>query len=154
MSAASKAIFIVGAKRTPFGAFGGSLKGFTATDLAVHSSKAAIAHAKINPEAINETFMGNVISSSLDAAYLSRHVALKSGVPVPAPSLTINRLCGSGFETVCLGAEAILQVRMPLCFLCLTDLMPSFCLFESLLGPLVRSIVWRNGKYVPGTDVD
>mmetsp|Transcript_24601 Transcript_24601/g.41022 ORF Transcript_24601/g.41022 Transcript_24601/m.41022 type:complete len:402 (+) Transcript_24601:32-1237(+) len=111
MSAASKAIFIVGAKRTPFGAFGGSLKGFTATDLAVHSSKAAIAHAKINPEAINETFMGNVISSSLDAAYLSRHVALKSGVPVPAPSLTINRLCGSGFETVCLGAEAILQGR-------------------------------------------
>jgi acetyl-CoA acyltransferase 2 len=55
--------------------------------------------------------MGNVIGSSLDATYLSRHVALKSGVPVPAPSLTINRLCGSGFETVCLGAEAMMLGR-------------------------------------------
>lgn len=110
MSLATKNIFIVGAKRTPFGAFGGKLKTFSATDLAVLSSQAAIAHAKISPELIDETFMGNVISSSLDAAYLSRHVALKSGVPVKSPSLTINRLCGSGFETVCLGAEAIMQV--------------------------------------------
>jgi acetyl-CoA acetyltransferase len=51
--------------------------------------------------------MGNVIGSSPDSSYLSRHVALKSGAPVCTPALTINRLCGSGFETVCLGAEAI-----------------------------------------------
>lgn len=110
MSVATKNIFIVGAKRTPFGAFGGKLKTFSATDLAVLSSQAAIAHAKISPELIDETFFGNVISSSLDAAYLSRHVGLKSGVPVRSPSLTVNRLCGSGFETVCLGAESIMQV--------------------------------------------
>lgn len=111
MSAARKAVFIVGAKRTPFGAFGGKLKHITATDLAVLSSKAALASANLSPEKIDETFMGNVIGSSLDYAYLSRHVALKSGVPIPSPSLTVNRLCGSGFETTCLGVEAIEQGR-------------------------------------------
>ena len=60
---------------------------------------------------MDEVFFGNVISSSLDAAYLSRHVALKSGVPIAAPCITVNRLCGSGFETVCMGAEAIIQGR-------------------------------------------
>jgi len=111
MSALTKGIFIIGAKRTPFGAFGGKLKHLSATDLAVISSKAAIAQANISPALIDETFMGNVISSSLDAAYLARHVALKSGLPIKSPSLTINRLCGSGFETVCLGAESILLGR-------------------------------------------
>lgn len=111
MSAARKAVYIVGAKRTPFGAFGGKLKQISATDLAVLSSKAALAQAKLSPEKVDETFMGNVIGSSLDYAYLSRHVALKSGVPVPSPSLTVNRLCGSGFETTCLGVEAIEQGR-------------------------------------------
>jgi acetyl-CoA acyltransferase 2 len=100
-------IFIVGAKRTPFGAFGGKLKALSATDLAVHSSKAAIAHANISPDLIDASFVGNVITSSLDAAYLSRHVHLKSGAPVKNPALTINRLCGSGFEVVALAAESI-----------------------------------------------
>eukprot|EP01039_Chlorochromonas_danica_P017190 gene17190-20446_t len=111
MSAARKAVYVVGAKRTPFGAFGGKLKQITATDLAVISSKAALAQANLSAEKVDETFMGNVIGSSLDYAYLSRHVALKSGVPVPSPSLTVNRLCGSGFETTCLGVEAIEQGR-------------------------------------------
>jgi len=104
-------IFVVGAKRTPFGAFGGKLKQFTGTDLAVHASKAAIAQAGIKPEVIGETFMGSVLASSLDSAYLARHTALKSGVPICAPSLSLNRLCGSGFESVCQGAEAILLGR-------------------------------------------
>lgn len=111
MSVAQKAIYIVGAKRTPFGAFGGKLKGLSATQLSVLSSKAALEESKVPLSKVDETFIGNVISSSLDSSYLSRHVALMSGVPVPSPSLTINRLCGSGFETVCLGAEAIQQVN-------------------------------------------
>lgn len=104
-------IFIVGAKRTPFGAFGGKLKGFSGTDLAVHASKAALTQANISAEKVEEVFCGNVIASSLDAAYLSRHVALKSGTPISTPAITINRLCGSGFETVCLGAESIMLGR-------------------------------------------
>mmetsp|Transcript_28533 Transcript_28533/g.37332 ORF Transcript_28533/g.37332 Transcript_28533/m.37332 type:complete len:401 (-) Transcript_28533:483-1685(-) len=106
--AATKGLFIVGAKRTPFGAFGGSLKAFTATDLCVHSSKAALASCNLDPSAVDVTIVGNTIQSSSDAAYLARHVALKSGVAIEKPSLTINRLCGSGFESVILGAESIL----------------------------------------------
>lgn len=107
-------VFIVGAKRTAFGAFGGSLKGLSATELAVESSKAALEHAKLKGSDIDDNYFGNVIVSSLDAAYLARHVALKVGGPIAAPALTINRLCGSGFETVCLGAEAILQGKSKL----------------------------------------
>lgn len=92
MSVAKAAVFIVGAKRTPFGAFGGKLKHLTGTDLAVHSSKAALANAHLTGSHVDETFFGNVISSSLDASYLSRHVALKSGAPIKSPCLTINRL--------------------------------------------------------------
>lgn len=111
MSLAKQAIFIVGAKRTPFGAFGGKLKSFTATELSVHSSKAALAQAGVTPDKVDETFFGNVISSALDGTYLSRHVALKSGAPIASPAMTINRLCGSGFETVCLGAESVILGR-------------------------------------------
>ena len=104
-------VFIVGAKRTPFGAFGGKLKGLTSTDLAVLSSKGAMAAAKVDPSTVGDVFFGNVITSSLDAPYLARHVGLKSGVPIPTPAMTINRLCGSGFETVILGAESIMAGR-------------------------------------------
>ena len=111
MSVAAKGVFIVGAKRTPFGAFGGRLKAMTGTDLAVHSTQAALKAAGLEGSQVDETFMGNVIQSSLDAAYMARHVGLRSGTPVHTPALTVNRLCGSGFETVCLGAESILQGR-------------------------------------------
>jgi len=100
-------IFIVGAKRTPFGAFGGSLKKLTATDLGVISTKAAISAANLDPNSIDSVYFGNVIQSSSDAAYLARHVGLRCGAPIAAPSLTINRLCGSGFETVIQGAMSI-----------------------------------------------
>lgn len=107
MSVAQSNIFIVGAKRTPFGAFGGKLCSLSATELGVISSVAAIDAAGLTADCIDETFFGNVIQSSTDAPYLSRHVALKSGVPVTSPAMTVNRLCGSGFETVILAAEAI-----------------------------------------------
>lgn len=94
MSVSRSAIFIVGAKRTPFGAYGGKLKMLSATDLAVHASIGAIAESKVPAVKINECFVGNVIQSSLDATYLSRHVALKAGALQTTPALTINRLCG------------------------------------------------------------
>ncbi|KAL7436350.1 hypothetical protein ACHAXH_007588 [Discostella pseudostelligera] len=100
-------VFIVAAKRTPFGAFGGSLKSLTATELGVIATKSAIASAKLDPSTIDAVYFGNVIQSSADAAYLARHVGLKSGVPIHTPALTINRLCGSGFETVIQGAKSI-----------------------------------------------
>ena len=93
-------IVVVGAKRTPFGAFGGALKDLSATDLAVQSSKACLEHNQISPDCIDHITFGNVIPSSSDAAYLARHVGLKIGAPLSTPALTLNRLCGSGFEAI------------------------------------------------------
>ena len=114
----SKNLFIVAAKRTPFGAFGGSLKALTPTQLAVISSKAALAsQPNLSPDLIDEVCVGNVIPSSDDGAYLARHVGLQSGASIGTPSLTINRLCGSGFESVIQGCNSILlgNAGMVLC---------------------------------------
>ena len=104
----SREIWIVGAKRTAFGAFSGALKELTATDLAVEASKAALSSSGVSPEKIDTVIFGNVGQTSKDAIYLARHVGLRSGVPVPVPALTLNRLCGSGFQAIISGAEQIL----------------------------------------------
>jgi len=75
-------IFIVAAKRTPFGSFGGSLKGLSATKLCVESTKAALAQGNVDPSIVDSVYVGNVIQSSPDAAYLARHVGVKTGVPI------------------------------------------------------------------------
>jgi len=101
-------IFIVGAKRTPFGAFGGSFKAMTATQLGVVSTKAALLQANLTSEdAVDHVIFGNVIGSSSDSAYLARHIGLKSGLSQSTPAVTINRLCGSGFESIVQGANLI-----------------------------------------------
>mmetsp|Transcript_18796 Transcript_18796/g.54342 ORF Transcript_18796/g.54342 Transcript_18796/m.54342 type:complete len:183 (+) Transcript_18796:215-763(+) len=98
-------IFVVAAKRTPFGAFGGELKSLTSTDLGVIATQSALSEGGIDPSLVDSVFFGNCIQSSPDAAYLARHVALRSGAPVSTPALTINRLCGSGFETIAQAAN-------------------------------------------------
>ncbi len=104
----AKDIVVLSGKRTPFGTFGGSLKSFSATDLAVFSSIAAIESAGVDPSEIDHSFFGNALQTSSDAIYLARHVALRSGVPQESPALTVNRLCGSGFEAIVQGAKEIL----------------------------------------------
>ncbi len=103
-------IWIVAAKRTACGAFGGALKDMTATDLAVVAASAAIASAGISAGAIEEIIFGNVQQAAADAIYLARHVGLRAGAPIPSPALTLNRLCGSGFQAVISGAQQILLV--------------------------------------------
>jgi acetyl-CoA acetyltransferases len=93
-----KIVFISG-KRTPFGSFGGTLKDVTATDLGVVAAKATLAQAGLSPEKIDHVVFGNVVQSSADAAYLPRHIGLKSGVPVNVGAFAVNRLCGSGFQS-------------------------------------------------------
>ncbi|XP_034257649.1 3-ketoacyl-CoA thiolase, mitochondrial [Pantherophis guttatus] len=100
-------IFIVSAKRTPFGAYGGLLKDFTSTDLAEIATRSALSAGKISPEIIDSMIMGNVMQSSRDAIYLARHVGLRVGVPIPVPALTVNRLCGSGFQSIVNGCQEI-----------------------------------------------
>jgi len=99
--------YIVAAKRTAFGAFGGKLTKFSATDLAVHATKAALASGNVPPSAVDTVVVGNVSQTSADAAYLARHVALKSDCEIKTPALTINRLCGSGFQSVVNVAQEI-----------------------------------------------
>lgn len=107
-------VFLSG-KRTGFGTFGGSLKDLSAVDLGVVSSKAAIEAAGIEAAEIQHTFIGNALQTSADAIYMARHVALKSGVPEEVPALTINRLCGSGFEAIAQAAKEILLGESEVC---------------------------------------
>jgi len=104
----SREIWIVGAKRTAFGSFGGTVKDLTATDLAVEASKAALAQSGVDASQIEQVVFGNVQQTSADSIYLARHVGLRVGAPIAAPALTLNRLCGSGFQAVISGAEQIL----------------------------------------------
>jgi acetyl-CoA acetyltransferase family protein len=104
----SREIWIVGAKRTAFGTYGGALKDLTATDLAVEAAKAALAQAGADPAHVDQSIFGNVQQTSADSIYLARHVGLRAGLPIASPALTVNRLCGSGFQAIINGAEQIL----------------------------------------------
>jgi len=110
MASLTRGIFIVGAKRTPFGTFGGKLADKTCVDLQEVAAKAALQSANVAPELVDSVIIGNVLSSSSnDAPYISRHVLLRCGIPIPVPALTINRLCGSGFQSVVNGAHDIIM---------------------------------------------
>jgi len=111
----SRDVVILSGKRTGFGTFGGSLKDFTATELGAFSSAAAIEAAGIPAAQVDHTFFGNALQTSSDAIYLARHVALKAGVPEEKPALTVNRLCGSGFEAIAQGAREIVLGEADVC---------------------------------------
>jgi len=100
-------VVFLAAKRTPFGTFGGTLKDLSATDLAVHAARAAIAQAGAPADDYGHAVVGNVAQTSGDAIYLSRHVGLRAGLPERMPAVTVNRLCGSGFEAVVQAATLI-----------------------------------------------
>ena len=100
-------VVLLGGARTPFGDYGGSLRDISATDLGVIASKAALRRSGVPADRIDQVIFGNVIQTSPDAIYMARHVGLKSGVPIEAPALTINRACGSGLQAMLLGAQEI-----------------------------------------------
>ncbi len=108
MAKLSREVVILSAKRTAFGALSGSLKAVSANDLAAHASKAALAQSGVKAEDIGHVIVGNVAQTSADAIYCARHVGLKAGLPITTPALTLNRLCGSGFQAVISAAEQIL----------------------------------------------
>ncbi|HYR52061.1 MAG TPA: acetyl-CoA C-acyltransferase [Candidatus Dormibacteraeota bacterium] len=87
---------------------GGALKDVSAIDLGAVASKAALERSNVPPDLIDHVVMGNALQTSGDALYGARHVALKAGVPIPIPALTVNRLCGSGIQSVISGAQMIL----------------------------------------------
>lgn len=108
MSSLLRGIFIVGGKRTAFGTLGGKLKDTSSVELAEIASKAALQAANVNPEMIDSVTTGNVIqASSSNGIYVSRHTALRVGIPIQVPCLTVNRLCGSGFQAVVTATQDI-----------------------------------------------
>jgi acetyl-CoA C-acetyltransferase len=101
-----KKAVIVSACRTPVGKFLGSLKGFQATELGAIAVKEAVRRADLRPEQVDEVILGNVLSAGL-GQNPARQAALKGGLPVTVPALTVNKVCGSGLKAVALAAQAI-----------------------------------------------
>ncbi|MFE4142324.1 acetyl-CoA C-acetyltransferase [Peribacillus sp. YIM B13472] len=99
-------VVIVGAARTPVGAFGGSLANVSAVDLGVVAAKEAIKRANISADMIDEVLVGNILSAGL-GQNVARQVAIHAGIPETTPAMAINKLCGSGLRTVIMGAQFI-----------------------------------------------
>ncbi|KAF8563019.1 hypothetical protein P879_10384 [Paragonimus westermani] len=108
MALLSKGIFVVSAKRTPIGAYGGLLKSMTCTDIAEVAARSCLSAIPVPPEHIGSVVFGNVIQSNRDTSNLSRHTAVRVGIPISTPALTVNRLCGSGFQAVISAAHDML----------------------------------------------
>jgi len=100
-------VFLSGV-RTPFGTFGGTLKDHSAIDLAAAAARCAVERSGAAPAAFDHAVFGNALQTSADAIYFARHVGLKAGLPIEVPALTVNRLCGSGFEAIVQAAQQIL----------------------------------------------
>ena len=103
----NKDVFILGGKRTPMGEYVGALKDVSAIDLGAVAARGALESTGVRPEEIDHTVIGNALQTSGDAIYGARHVALKAGVPFDRPALTVNRLCGSGIQSIVSGAHMI-----------------------------------------------
>ena len=99
--------YIIDGARTAFGTFGGALKDVSDIDLGVIATKEAIKRSGIPVADIDEIIMGNIIHTSVSAAYLARHIGLKSGMLESSSALTLNRLCGSSMQSIVSGAQAI-----------------------------------------------
>jgi acetyl-CoA acyltransferase 2 len=103
----AKDVFILGGKRTPMGEYVGALKDVSAIDLGAIAARAALKTTGVSADDIDHTVIGNALQTSGDAIYGARHVALKAGVPFDRPALTVNRLCGSGIQSIISGAQMI-----------------------------------------------
>ncbi len=101
-------IVIAAGKRTPFGAFGGSLRDVSATQLGVAASRGTLEAHDVKPTEIEHVIIGNVVQSGSDAAYVPRHIGLHLGAPVNVGALGVNRLCGSGFQSIINAAQMVL----------------------------------------------
>jgi acetyl-CoA acyltransferase 2 len=141
-------VVFLSAVRTPFGTFGGKLKGISPIDLAVHASKIAIERAGITATDVDQTIFGNVLYTTNDSIYFARHVALKSGCRQETSALTLNRLCGSGFQAVVSGAQEIILGDAKVCLVGGAESM-------SLAPHVIRGIRWGTplGKAPPMEDV-
>ncbi len=108
----SKEVVIVGGARTPMCEYVGTpgfgkLKEVSAIELCAHASRAALERSGAKPADVDHVVVGNALQTSIDAIYGARHVGLRAGVPQIVPALTVNRLCGSGIQSIVTGAQLI-----------------------------------------------
>jgi len=102
-----KEVYIISAVRTPMGSFGGSLKGFSATQLGAVAIKGAVAKAGIKPEDVQDVLMGAVIQANLGQAP-ARQAAKFAGLPDQVNCTTINKVCASGMKAIAQAAQSIM----------------------------------------------
>src|SRR5499425_3511949 len=105
--AQSTDIAIVSGARTPMGRYCGKLRDFTAMELAAAASQEAIRRSAVDAKEFDHAVFGNAQQTSGDSLYGARHVALKAGLPIETPALTVNRLCGSGMQSIVNAAQLI-----------------------------------------------
>ncbi len=103
-----KDIVIVDGARTPMAEYNGQFADISAIELASIAAKAALERSGFSPDEMDHVIVGNALQTSGDAIYGARHVGLKAGVPKHVPALTVNRLCGSGIQSVVNAAEQIM----------------------------------------------
>jgi acetyl-CoA C-acetyltransferase len=108
MSVEDRDIVVLGGARTPFGTFMGALRDVSAIELGAIAAGGALADAGVEAGEIDQVVFGNVLQTSKDAIYLARHIALKAGIPIETPALTVNRLCGSGLQALVSAAQSLL----------------------------------------------
>src|SRR6266704_2791930 len=101
-------IYILAGDRTAVGVLQGSLSDVSAIDLGVVAAKGEMERSGVDPALVDQVVLGNVIQTSKDAIYFARHVALKAGLPIDTPALTVNRLCGSGLQAIVSAAQMLL----------------------------------------------
>jgi acetyl-CoA acyltransferase 2 len=101
-------VVIVAGARTPFARYNGEFANTTAIELGAAASREAIRRAGVDPNEFDHCIFGNVQQTSSDALYGARHVALKAGLKIETPAVTVNRLCGSGMESISQAAQRIL----------------------------------------------
>ena len=136
-------VVFLSAARTGFGTFGGALKDLSATDLGTVAAKGALEKAGIPADAVGHVVFGNALQTSSDAIYLARHVGLKAGVPLEVPAITVNRLCGSGFQAVVTGAMEIMLGEADVVLCGGTESM-------SQAPHVVRGARWGDQRFGPG----
>lgn len=101
-------IVIVAGARTPMAEYNGVLKDVSLSELGALAAREALRRASVDPKEIDHVIIGNAMQTSADAIYCARHVGLKAGVPIETPAVTVNRLCGSGMESIVQSAHRLL----------------------------------------------
>jgi len=114
-------MFLINGARTPFGKLAGTLANVSPTDLGILACRAALEKSNVGPKDIDQTVIANIGQSSTDAYFLPRHISLYSGVREEVPVLMVQRICGSGFETIITGVEQISLGKAEVVLCCGTE---------------------------------